>query len=202
MTTSEPRRRAPAMEPEQRRQLIVKAAIPLVIEHGTAVTTAQIARAAGIGEGTVFRAFGDKENLLNACMAEALRPDDTLAELAATSLDQPLTDRLVAAAETLAGYLARLGALAGALASVGGRQLRPDPEGAPPPSRPTGPSEALVALFEPERDRLRLSPERSAEVFQALVMSCGRAAGDPSTGSWQELVDVFLYGAVATGGEN
>lgn len=49
------------MSPEQRREMIVRAALPLVVEYGTSVTTAQIARAAGIGEGTIFRAFGDKD---------------------------------------------------------------------------------------------------------------------------------------------
>ncbi|WP_331763944.1 helix-turn-helix domain-containing protein [Streptomyces anthocyanicus] len=38
------------------------------------MSTAKIARAAGIGEGTIFRAFADKDALLAACMAEAVRP--------------------------------------------------------------------------------------------------------------------------------
>ncbi|MEV5460280.1 DUF6069 family protein [Streptomyces cellulosae] len=34
--------------------MIVQAAVPLITEYGSAVTTAKIARAAGIGEGTIF----------------------------------------------------------------------------------------------------------------------------------------------------
>lgn len=68
------RRRAPGMSPEQRRAMIIQAAIPLITEYGSAVTTAKIARAAGIGEGTVFRVFADKDELLQACIAEALSP--------------------------------------------------------------------------------------------------------------------------------
>ncbi|TYB64441.1 TetR/AcrR family transcriptional regulator [Nonomuraea sp. PA05] len=113
------------MSPEQRREMIVRAALPLVVEYGTSVTTAQIARAAGIGEGTIFRAFGDKETLLAACMAEAARPDDTLAHVAAISLDLPLAERLEEAADTLRGYLARMGAVAGALAASGGLRREP-----------------------------------------------------------------------------
>ncbi|TDC93380.1 TetR/AcrR family transcriptional regulator, partial [Nonomuraea deserti] len=108
------------MSPEQRREMIVKAALPLVVEYGTSVTTAQVARAAGIGEGTVFRAFGDKDALLAACMAEAQRPDDTLAHVASISLELSLAERLVEASEALRGYLARMGAVAGALAASGG----------------------------------------------------------------------------------
>ncbi|GAA3601462.1 hypothetical protein GCM10022419_102160 [Nonomuraea rosea] len=108
------------MSPEQRREMIVRAALPLVVEYGTSVTTAQVARAAGIGEGTIFRAFGDKDALLAACMAEAQRPDDTLAHVAGISLDLPLAERLIEATETLRGYLSRMGAVAGALAASGG----------------------------------------------------------------------------------
>ncbi|MDX3108492.1 TetR/AcrR family transcriptional regulator, partial [Nonomuraea angiospora] len=136
MTNETGRRRAPAMSPEQRREMIVRAALPLVVEYGTSVTTAQVARAAGIGEGTIFRAFGDKETLLAACMAEAARPDDTLAHVAAIALDVPLEERLIEAAEALRGYLARMGAVAGALATSGG--LRRDPRLLGAPSEASG----------------------------------------------------------------
>src|SRR5687767_11332754 len=116
---TEPKKRASPMSPEQRRAMIVAAALPLVVEHGAAVTTAQVARAAGIGEGTVFRAFADKDELLAACMAEALRPDATLAHVRAIDLDQPLADRLVEAVETLRAYMSRMGAVAGALRHLG-----------------------------------------------------------------------------------
>jgi AcrR family transcriptional regulator len=112
------------MKPEQRRAMIVAAALPLVVEYGAGVTTAQIARAAGVGEGTIFRAFADKDELLAACMAAALRLDDTLAHLDSVSLDQPLADRLVEAAEALTGYLARMGAVAGALHASGAAPRR------------------------------------------------------------------------------
>ncbi|WP_433434729.1 TetR/AcrR family transcriptional regulator [Nonomuraea sp. CA-141351] len=215
MTNPTSRRRAPAMSPEQRREMIVRAALPLVVEYGTSVTTAQVARAAGIGEGTIFRAFGDKDALLAACMAEALRPDDTLAHVASISLDQPLEERLVEASEALRGYLARMGAVAGALAASGG--LRRDPRllgGAGESSEERGASggegrrfsgreqsmaatrEVLVGLFEPERDSLRLDPERLAEAFQFLVMAAGRG---PSPLASAELVDLFLHGALRAG---
>ncbi|GGT47173.1 TetR/AcrR family transcriptional regulator [Nonomuraea spiralis] len=224
MTNQTGRRRAPAMSPEQRREMIVRAALPLVVEYGTSVTTAQVARAAGIGEGTVFRAFGDKDTLLAACMAEALRPDDTLAHVSAISLDLPLAERLVEASEALRGYLARMGAVAGALATSGGLRRppashdttgerpaphdttgeRPASQGAPGERAVSGREasmaasrEALAVLFEPERDRLRLDPERLAEAFQFMVMAAGRG---PSPLGSEELVELFLHGAL-TGGE-
>src|SRR5215470_11776618 len=110
MTTTPSRRRAPGMTPDQRRQMIVAAALPLVTEHGSAVTTAQIARAAGIGEATIFRAFADKESLLDAVVVEVLRPDHVLREIASISLDQPLAARLVEAVDALDAHLGRMGA--------------------------------------------------------------------------------------------
>ena len=80
------------MSSEQRREMIIHAALPLVAEFGTAVTTAQVARAAGIGEATVFRAFADKEALLDACVAEALDVTHLLRELRSISIDQPLAN--------------------------------------------------------------------------------------------------------------
>ncbi|MEU4302271.1 TetR/AcrR family transcriptional regulator [Kitasatospora aureofaciens] len=205
-STQPARRRAPAMDPEQRRAVIVAAALPLVVEYGAAVTTAKIARAAGIGEGTIFRVFADKDALLAACLAEALRPDDAVAHLAAIELDQPLADRLTEAADVLSGHLARVGAVIGALAGAGRpeRAERPAPaEARRSADREAGlaaPRAALAALFEPDRDRLRLAPERLAGTFQLLLMSTGRA-GMPDPLSTGELVDLFLHGAIATTGE-
>ncbi|MGY0059056.1 TetR/AcrR family transcriptional regulator [Streptomyces sp. LZ34] len=118
------RRRAPGMSTEQRRAMIVAAALPLVAEYGAAVTTAQIARAAGIGEATIFRAFKDKEEVLAACTAEAMNPSHVLRELASISLDQPLAGRLTEAAEAMRAHLARMGAVAGALQASGHRRER------------------------------------------------------------------------------
>ncbi|MGW7003102.1 TetR/AcrR family transcriptional regulator [Streptomyces sp. NPDC054933] len=201
-TSSAPsRRRAPAMDPDKRRAMIVTAALPLVIEYGASVTTAKIARVAGIGEGTIFRVFTDKDALLAACMAEALRSDDTVAHLASISLDQPLTARLTEAAEVMRGHMARIGAVAGAMAAAG-RLERPAPdqpnEGGPLPDREAGlaaPRAALAALFEPDQDTLRLSPERLADAFQLLLMSADRP-GAPAPLTNQELVELFLYGAL------
>lgn len=60
--------------------MIASAAVPLFIEQGASVTTRQIADELGIAEGTIFRAFGDKESLTHA-VVEAFfeQVHDTLA---------------------------------------------------------------------------------------------------------------------------
>jgi AcrR family transcriptional regulator len=175
------------MSPEHRRAMIVAAALPLVVEHGANVTTAQVARAAGIGEGTIFRAFPDKDALLAACMAEALRLDDTLAHVRAIPLDQPLADRLVEAVEILRAYLTRMGAVAGALQATGGLKRERPPDGARQQALDAT-ADALAVLLEPEQDRLRREPLELAVTLQYLAMAGAVPAAD--------LVDLFLNGAL------
>ncbi|WP_187368148.1 hypothetical protein [Nonomuraea terrae] len=55
--------------------------------------------------------------------------------------------------------------------------------------------EVLAGLFEPERDTLRLAPDRLAEAFQFLTMAAGRG---PTPLTPAELVDLFLHGAIET----
>ncbi|KAB2344508.1 TetR/AcrR family transcriptional regulator [Actinomadura rudentiformis] len=197
------------MSPEQRREMIVRTALPLVAEHGTAVTTGQIARAAGIGEATIFRVFADKDALLDACVAEALRADHVLAELADISLDQPLPARLGEAAAAMEAYLERMGMVIGALHATGrhdrGRHDRGRHAGGE--EADTGLDrdsamrltvEALTELFEPERDALRLPPEQVAAMFMGLVFGRARPPAQPVP-SLEETLQVFLYGALAEG---
>ncbi|MFB1045106.1 TetR/AcrR family transcriptional regulator [Streptomyces chrestomyceticus] len=218
------RRRAPGMSADERRSMIVKAALPLVAEYGAGVTTAKVARAAGIGEATIFRVFEDKEALLAACVAEALRPDALLASLAAVPLHRPLAERLVEALDAMREHLSRIGAVIGALHATGhlrGREApksggtgsKPEPASEPEPASGSAatvpgsreealaaPLAAVAALFEPERDRLRVAPEALARVFLTLSRASAAEAGDdgcmPGALSPRELVDLFLHGAL------
>jgi AcrR family transcriptional regulator len=193
------------MSVEARRAMIVHAVLPLLMEHGANVTTSQIARAAGIGEGTIFRAFKDKDELFDACTAEALRPDHVLDAIADIPLDQPLADRLVEAADALGAHLERMGALMGALHASGRHKPR-DPEQRLKDRRSTwkgGRREsmaamrgAIVELLNPEKDRLRLPPEQLASLFLALLFGGRPMAADDDAPTTRQVVDVFLRGAV------
>lgn len=193
------RRRAPGMSPEQRRAMIIQAAIPLITEYGSAVTTAKIARAAGIGEGTVFRVFADKDELLQACVAEALSPEHAVRELDTIDVTQPLPDRLAEAAEALQAHMDRLGAILGSLGHRGGKHAG-TVRGADREESTTRIRAALADLLEPEKDDLRRPPEQIAALFIGLLFTQPRTDGEPDL-SPRELVEVFLHGALSGGAE-
>ncbi|NKQ53399.1 TetR/AcrR family transcriptional regulator [Amycolatopsis sp. K13G38] len=182
------------MSQEQRREMIVRAVLPLVVEHGAAVTTAQIARAAGIGEGTIFRAFKDKDELIQECVLEALRPDDALGLITEIPLEARLETRLAEAADALRAHLDRMGALMASLHQSGqANNLRKRHRGGDRAASVTAMREAVAELFEPDKDTLRLSPQQSAAMFLALLFNRPR---DEHTPDVAQLIDVFLHGAV------
>ncbi|WP_093356560.1 TetR family transcriptional regulator [Pseudonocardia ammonioxydans] len=189
------RRRAPGMSPEQRREMIIRTAIPLIAEYGTSVTTAKIARAAGIGEGTIFRVFADKDELLQACITEALSPENAVRELDAIDVSAPLPDRLAEAAEALQAHMSRMGAILGSLGHGGGKHPG-TVRGAGREESATRIRAALAELLEPDRAALRRPPEQVAALFFGLLFVQPRTGDEPDL-TPQELVEVFLHGTLS-----
>ena len=183
--------------------MIVAAALPLVAEAGAKVTTGQVARAAGIAEGTIFRVFADKDELLDAVMAEAMRHDHAVREISCISLDQPLAHRLAEAADALGAHLGRMGVVTGVLHASGHRRQRSE-EGKRPPAGAREASmaairEALAELFAPEGERLRISGEQAAALFLSLLFHRPQQLGAVALDT-ADLVAVFLHGALAEEG--
>jgi AcrR family transcriptional regulator len=205
------------MSVEQRREAIIAATIPLLLERGDALTTSQIARAAGIAEGTVFRAFQDKQDLLVSCLKVAARSDAEVERIAGISTSLPLTERMTAAVDVVGGYLDRIWQLAHALRSAGvhlekaaARADEPCDDTEADPRQETERHMALVGaaiadLLEPESTRLRIAPQQAARLLLGLIFANrmhshgdSAAADLPSAG---ELVEVFLHGAIETTSE-
>jgi AcrR family transcriptional regulator len=83
------------------RQAVVRAALPLIGDYDS-LTTAQLARAAGIGEADLLAVFPGMEAVLQACaatmvahMTAVMDPAAEVGKLDAIRTDQPLASRLV-----------------------------------------------------------------------------------------------------------
>ncbi|WP_448810637.1 TetR/AcrR family transcriptional regulator [Agromyces bauzanensis] len=142
-------RRASPLPVEERRREIARATVPLIVAHGSDVTTRQIAQASGVAEGTLFRVFDDKDAIIDAAVEEFLDPEpfrEALRRIDA-SLPLELKIRIV-----LDRFEDRFTGIFGVFASLGGRPR--------PPAQAN--VEVVVGIFEdllrPELDRLRVPP--------------------------------------------
>ncbi|SDG19559.1 transcriptional regulator, TetR family [Lentzea fradiae] len=189
------------MSPEDRREAIVQATLPLVVKDGANVTTSQIAAAAGIAEGTVFRVFKDKAELLNACIDRVLLSDEEVARIKAVPADLPLEQRLVEAASTVTGYLDRMWSVMGALRESGYKPSQEDHEKHRGPQ--AGMQRVSTAVAELFGDaELRTSPEHAARLLLGFVFTNrlqGKGFGE-TTVEPEQLVELFLHGALTSGG--
>lgn len=87
--------RATPLSPDDRRKAIIDVTIPLLREHGRETTTKQVAEAAGIAEGTIFRVFESKHELFLQALETAFDPHDFLDLMEQIETDLPLRQKLV-----------------------------------------------------------------------------------------------------------
>ncbi|QEO09587.1 TetR/AcrR family transcriptional regulator [Protaetiibacter larvae] len=95
------RERARPLPPDDRREAILDAVLPVLRERGRDVTSRELAEAAGVAEGTIFRAFGDKDSLLDAGLQRLLDPAPFRGELRRIPHDLPFEDKLAVIIEAL-----------------------------------------------------------------------------------------------------
>ena len=189
------RRRVPAMAPEDRRAALIAATLPLMREYGTEVSTRQIAEAAGVAEGTIFGVFPDKASLLRAALMSAFDPQPAVDALAAIGTRIELRARLRKAVTML-----RAGMNANAKLVVPPNDLMADDAGFRQRMMDNRRriQAGLAALIEPDRDRLRRSPEATAQLLLMLIaVSVFRGfgpGGEFEDMDDEEIVSVLLDG--------
>jgi len=177
-------KRATALPPDERRSMIVAATLPLLLEHGDRVTSRQIAEAAGIAEGTIFRAFADKDEIISAVIEAALDPEPLEAALTDIPRDLAFEPALAAAVVIMQQRVIDTWRL---VSSVGTRFHEMT-------RRPMVDSDALVRMFEANRAQITVEPIVAARLLRSLTLSTTHPmlAGEPRTPD--ELVQLFLHG--------
>ena len=187
--------RATPLPPDARRAALMAATEPLLERFGRDVSTRQIAEAAGVAEGTIFRAFPTKEALIDACVAEAFDVQHTLDELASLDGAPDLEACVLAAVTVLQSRMRRVIALFHTLRV--------------PPTSPEEVSDlrarqardnealmgALVDLLQPFAHQLRRPLADSATALRTVTFALTHpmlGAGEVSTPD--QIADLLLHG--------
>lgn len=183
------RRRAPALPPDERRAMIVAATLPLVLEHGESVTTRQIAQASGIAEGTIFRAFVDKDELLDAVLDAGL--DVGPFERGLESIDRalPLDQAVTRAVEIAQRRYREVWRL---LMGIG-------PRGRDRRTTSMEDSPALIRLFEVHRAELSVSPRVAARTLRGLTLAMSHPMMADRPVPPAEIARLYLHGVLRRG---
>lgn len=189
---------------------------------GRQVTTREIADAAGIAEGTIFRVFESKDAVIEAVVAHVMDVADTVTALRHIDLAQPLEMRVTRGAVIIQERLASVFEIMVAL-----HRRRPDSEDSGdsgahdsggrrggghgglghPRGRPNAHAHsqrhdqhdavlsALAAVIAPDAPNLSCSPRRAAHLLWLLTLGGSNpmmASSEPLTVA--DIIDVLLHG--------
>ncbi len=193
--------RAKPLSADERRTAILEAVIPLLVENGAAVTTAEMAEAAGIAEGTIFRVFPDKAALLHAAIGKTMNPVPFQEALAQIAVDAPIEDQLVIAADALAQQFERVTALFGMLRSIPHNDTPHAESHRIAHESMETVAASLADLLERHREHLRVEPARAATLLRGLVFANSHqmlAPDDKMTS--EQLIEVLTVGIVTRNG--
>lgn len=171
--------------------------MPLLRERGARVSTAEIAQAAKVSEGTIFRVFESKDDLLSATLSHALDPAPTLAELTAIDPGLPLSERLVQVVQIWQRRVREVsGLMASMFASGDGPQVRPRQRNhAEHRAHSDQLVAAIAAVIGEDAALLSLSATEAASLLRSMAFATSHPMiSDEAVTDPQTLVHILLHG--------
>ncbi len=183
------------MAPDERRRAIIEATVPLLLEHGTALSTRRIAQAACVAEGTIFRAFETKQELINETILHALAVDQPVALLHAIEPDRPLADVVADLITVLQGEIGRTRALTSLLSHPPLTTGGPRCPAIDPHQRRAALRSAVADVLRPHTERLAVDLDTAASVLMAMAFATTHElAGTASLATPHDIAGVVLHG--------
>ncbi len=185
--------RAAPLAPEDRRSSIVDAVTRLILENGIIPTTSEIARAAGVAEGTIYSVFPDKRSIFRSVIERSVDPTPTIVALSVVREGAPLESQLVEAVRIMQERLDRTISLLMVI-----RAAFPHPEASPAKRQrefaaaDAGITSAIIEIFDRSGQSLSMPAERLAMTLRTLVF----ASAHPLFGPEERLTVIEIVAVV------
>lgn len=202
--------RAAPLPPEERRAAILVAVRPVLLERGASVTTRELAEAAGVAEGTLFRVFTDKVTLIRAAVWAATDPADAVPGIDAVDRTLPLRERLItlmqlgfARVDTMMRWMTLLHEIGRNQPAPSDIENRMQEWGRRQEAGNAAVNAAVERVIGPDAASLRMPVDQAVALFSTVLVGATmqavdarrRQLGVPPPDA-EQLVDLVLHGVV------
>lgn len=187
--------RARPLPLEERREALLDATIRIIRERHELPTTRQIARAAGVAEGTIFRAFATKDELFDTVLERTFEARPLLEGLAEIDGAAGLEPVMIGIVRVVQARFLEIFDVMGAFSLMGPPERFRDPEVQRRQEAEIG--RKVHGLLQPYADELRLPVDRVARMMRLITFSGShRHINDGEVLVAEEIVQLILHGVI------